>query len=202
ISAADWRGQAGSGRLGADPDTGHVDDFESWIEDLAGLWATSSRDRPGPRVLAGHSMGGHPALRAVAEGALSPRPDALLLSAPMLDVLPESWPLGLRLAAAKAMCAIGDVRRPAWKWNERPGVLPAFRQTLLTHDDARYADELWWRGERPELAVGPASWGWVRGALASIRWLAAPGVLESIDLPVFLIATRTDRLVGSRAIER
>jgi lysophospholipase len=202
VSSADWRGQAGSGRLGADAFTGHVEDFSSWIGDLAALWAVWAGERSGPLVLAGHSMGGHLALRAVAEQALEPRPSALVLSAPMLDVLPEAWPLALRLGAARAMCAIGDARRPAWKWNERPGVLPAFRQALLTHDAARYADELWWREARPELAVGPGSWGWVRSALASIRSLAAPGVPESVDLPIFIIATRADRLVGARAIER
>jgi lysophospholipase len=147
-------------------------------------------------------MGGHLALRAVAERVLHPLPTALVLSAPMLDVLPETWPLALRLGAARAMCVVGDARRPAWKWNERPGILPGFRQALLTHDAARYADELWWRDARPELAVGPGSWGWVRGALASIRMLAAPGVLEAVDLPIFIIATRADRLVGARAIER
>jgi lysophospholipase len=202
VSAADWRGQAGSGRLGADAITGHVEDFSSWVGDLAALWRAWASERSGPLVLAGHSMGGHLALRALAERALDPCPSALVLSAPMLDVLPEAWPVALRLGAARAMCAIGDARRPAWKWNERPGVLPGFRQALLTHDAARYSDELWWREARPELAVGPGSWGWVRSALASIRALAAPGVPESVDLPIFIIATRADRLVGARAIER
>src|SRR5690606_8695532 len=78
----------------------------------------------------------------------------------------------------------------------------AFRQALLTHDDARYADELWWRIERPELVMGPGSWGWVAAAMTSIRALERPGVLESVDLPVYIVATTADRLVGSRAIRR
>lgn len=202
MTAADWRGQAGSGRLGADETTGHVDDFSLWISDLVAFWNDWARERSGPLVLAGHSMGGHLALRAIVERALTPRPTALLLSAPMLDVLPERVPLVLRQGTARAMCALGDPRRPAWKWSERPGELPAFRQALLTHDADRYADELWWREARRELVMGPGSWGWVRGALASIRRLAAPGALEEVDLPVFIIATRADRLVGVRAIER
>jgi len=100
------------------------------------------------------------------------------------------------------MCALADPRRPAWKWSEKPGELPAFRQLLLTHDDARYADELFWRRARPELVMGPGSWGWVAAALASIRRLARPGVLEAVDLPVHIVATSVDRLVGSRAIRR
>jgi len=202
VTAADWRGQAGSGRLGTDEVTGHVDDFGQWIGDLAALWRDWAQGRTGPLVLAGHSMGGHLALRAVVERVLEPAPTALVLSAPMLDVLPERLPLAVRQGMARAMCRVGDPCRPAWKWSERPGEVPKFRRALLTHDEERYDDELWWREERPELVMGPGSWGWVRGALASIRLLARPGVLEAVTLPVYLVATTADRLVGVRAIRR
>ena len=147
-------------------------------------------------------MGGHLVLRAAAERVLDPAPAALVLSAPMLDIRPEHLPRRLRLLLARVMARVGDSRRMAWKWSEKPGVLPAARQALLTHDDARYADETWWREQRPELVMGPGSWGWVKGALRSIDLLEKPGVLEAVDLPVFIVATRADRLVGSRAIER
>ena len=202
VTAADWRGQAGSGRFGADAVTGHIDDFGAWIADLAAFWAAWAEGRTGPLVLVGHSMGGHLALRAVANEALDPAPNTLVLSAPMLDVMPERVPLAVRQGAARLMCWIGDARRPAWKWSERPGQLPAFRQALLTHDADRYADEVWWRSARPELAMGPGSWGWVRGAQASIRALMRPGVLEDVTIPVLIVATRADRLVSPRAIER
>ena len=202
VSSADWRGQAGSGRLGHDAITGHVDDFGSWTRDLAALWGDWARGRRGPLVLAGHSMGGHLVLRAVAERMLDPMPDALVLSAPMLDVLPERLPLAIKHVLSQAMCAAGDPRRLAWKWSEKPGEVPVFRQALLTHDDERYADELYWRRERPELVMGPGSWGWVRASLASVRMLARPGVLEAVDLPVHIVATTADRLVGARAIRR
>jgi lysophospholipase len=202
VNATDWRGQAGSGRLGSDAVTGHVDDFSLWIDDLAAFWREWASQRSGPLVLASHSMGGHLALRALAERRLDPAPAALLLSAPMLDVLPEALPLLLRRGTAGLMCAVRDPRRPAWKWSERPGEVPAFRQALLTHDADRYADELWWREQRPELVMGPGSWGWVRGALASIRALARPGVLESIEVPIHIVATSADRLVGVAAIRK
>lgn len=202
VTAADWRGQAGSGRLGADAVTGHIDDFAPWVRDLAEFWRQWSQGRSGPLVLAGHSMGGHLVLRAVAEQALEPAPAGLVLSAPMLDVLPEWLPAALRHMVARAMCRLGEPSRPGWKWSERPGEVPKFRQALLTHDDARYADELWWRNERPDLAMGPGSWGWVRAALASIRGLARPGVLEAVETPVYIVATSADRLVGPDATAR
>ncbi len=204
VSAADWRGQAGSGRFGRDAVTGHIDDFALWVDDLARFWREWAQPRAacGPLVLAGHSMGGHLVLRAVAERAVQPPPAGLILSAPMLDVRPEHVPQSVRHLLARVMTRIGDARRMAWKYNEKPGLLPGARQALLTHDAARYADELWWRRERPELAMGPGSWGWVNSAMRSIRALERPGVLEAVDLPVLLLATRADRLVGIRAIER
>jgi lysophospholipase len=200
VTALDWRGQAGSGRLGADAVTGHVDDFAHWIADLAAFWGEWARETEGPRVLAGHSMGGHLALRAVAEGAAWP--DALVLSAPMLGFLPDWLPGSFKRAFAALQCRLGDPRRPAWKWSEKPGEVPEGRERLLTHDADRYADELWWRQERPELAMGPGSWGWIRAALDSMARLARPGVLEAIDIPVLLLSVGRDALVSAPAIAR
>lgn len=202
VTAADWRGQAGSGRLGKDALTGHVDDFALWISDLAQFWSQWALKRTGSLVLAGHSMGGHLALRALAENALSPAPAALVLSAPMLGVYPQRVPLFFQRCITGLMCALGDSTRPAWKWSEKPGEMPPSRKNLLTHDDARYADELWWRENRPELVMGPGSWGWVSGALRSIAALEKPGVLEAVDLPVFVFATSADPLVSFAAIRR
>lgn len=202
VSAADWRGQAGSGRLGLDGRIGHVADFAIWIADLAALWANWSKGRAGPLVLAGHSMGGHLVLRALADGVLHPTPAAAALSAPMLGFLPESVPLVLKQGLARFMNAIGDPRRPAWKISEKPGQSMAARITLLTHDVERYADEGWWKVKRPELGMGPGSWGWLAAALQSMKAIEAPGYLEKVQVPVWIVATTADRLVGARAIRR
>ncbi|MCB2079120.1 MAG: alpha/beta hydrolase, partial [Novosphingobium sp.] len=151
-------------------------------------------------VLAAHSMGGHLALRATAESKVAP--DALILSAPMLGFATRLLPAPLLHAVAKLMCRIGDPRRPAWKWSEKPGEVPAERIELLTHDKQRYADELWWRKQRPEIVMGPASWGWIEGGYASMRALDRPGGLEKVAVPVLVLATSADRLVSPRAIER
>jgi lysophospholipase len=199
VSAIDWRGQAGSGRLGADEVTGHITDFDVWIQDLTAYWRDWVKAEPGPHVLIGHSMGGHLALRAVAEHAVEP--DALVLSAPMLGFL-GLLPRKFMHSVARRMCRTGDPRRPAWKWSEKPGEFPKGRQSLLTYDDERYADELWWRDHRPELVMGPGSWGWVERAFESNRLLDQPGILEAITIPVFAIATSNDKLVNPRSIDR
>ena len=197
VTAVDLRGQGGSGRLGADGVTGHIGDFTQWIDDTEALWRDWAKSSPAPRVLAGHSMGGHVALRAVAEARIAP--DALVLVAPMLG-LRGKVPPAIMQAAARGMMALGDPRRPAWKWSEKPGEPPASRRHLLTHDADRYDDELWWRRERPEVTMGPGSWKWVERAYASMRLLSAPGVLERVDVPVLILATTADRLVSYDAI--
>ncbi len=200
VTAADWRGQAGSGRLGNDPVTGHVSDFTVWIRDLAALWDEWKAATPGPHVIAGHSMGGHLVLRAAAERQIDP--DALVLSAPMLGFYGSKLPVSIMHRAAKIMARLGDPARPAWKWSEKPGEMPIGRIDLLTHDKDRYEDELWWRDARPELVMGPGSWRWVERSYASMRSLDRAGVLESVTQPVLLIGPANDRLVDIRAIER
>jgi lysophospholipase len=200
VTGADWRGQAGSGRLGMDATTGHVGDFSVWLDDIAELWRAWTADTPNPHVLAAHSMGGHLALRAVAEGRI--RADAMVLVAPMLGMAGPPLPLALLQTVAGVMARIGHPARPAWKWSEKPGEIPAAREALLTHDPERYADELWWREHRPELVMGPGSWGWVERAYASSRALFAPGVLEHVTTPTLMLATTADRLVTFAAVER
>ena len=200
VTAADWRGQGASGRLGNDPYTGHIDDFATWVDDLAVLWRQWQAETPGPHVLAGHSMGGHLVLRAAAEGRVDP--DALLLAAPMLGFVASLLPVAIMHFAVKLIKALGDPRRPAWQWSEKPGQPPEGREHLLTHDPQRYADELWWRAARPGLVMGPGSWNWVERAYASMRGLFVPGRLEAVKVPVLILASDADKLVGFGAIAR
>ncbi len=199
VTALDWRWQAGSGRYYADTRIGGVDDFSTWINDLASFWADWTVSAPGPHVLIGHSMGGHLALRAVAQARV--HPTALVLSAPMLGFV-TPIPPALQSAFGWLMCQIGDPDRPAWADGERPGDSAQTRGAALTHDAARYADELWWRQARPELDLGPASWHWVRKASESMRAITGDRLLESVDVPVLTLAARQDLLVSWQAIAR
>ncbi|WP_234026972.1 alpha/beta fold hydrolase [Erythrobacter sp. HKB08] len=200
VTAADWRGQAGSGRLGQDAVTGHVDDFGDWIDDLAEFWPRWRAETPGPHVLAGHSMGGHLVLRGVVEKRVDP--DGIMLSAPMLGYYGTFLPVGVMRKVAGLIRRFGHPARPAWKWSEKPGEIPVGRINLLTHDKDRYEDELWWREKRPELVMGPGSWGWVEQGYASMQVIFAPGALEAVTIPTLILATSNDKLVDAKAIER
>jgi lysophospholipase len=200
VTASDWRGQAGSGRLGKDAVTGHIEDFSVWVDDLAHMWqrwSAEMRDDQAPRILVAHSMGGHLALRALIERRIAP--DAVVLSAPMLGFQTPPVPLPMLHGVARMMNMLGDPARQAWKWSEKPGETPAGREMLLTHDRDRYGDEQWWRDARPELVMGPASWRWVERGYESMRRLEAPGAMEQVEVPVLILSTRIDRLVSHAA---
>jgi lysophospholipase len=200
IESFDWRGQGGSGRLSDDPMCGHASDFAPWVDDLAALFADWAARTPAPHVIVAHSMGGHLTLRALAEKRIAP--DAAVLVAPMLGLRSALFGPWLGAKIAWAMTKIGRPERQAWKSNERPGVPMAKRRTLLTHDIARYEDELWWKREKPEIAVGPPSWAWVAEAYRSTLALQAPGRIESVTIPLLLLAADHDRLVDPAAIKR
>ncbi len=198
VTAIDWRGQGGSGRLLADHHVGHIDDFATWIADLKAFYAQWAALQKGPHVVLAHSMGGHLAMRALVEHAINP--DAVIMSAPMLGIQTGGLPLSLNHAFAKLMRLIGRSEKPAWKVSEKPMSAAALRSKLLTHDPERYADELAWWQIRPEVKLGPPSWQWVERAIASIRLIDEPGKIEAIKTPILLLATTADKLVSTDRI--
>lgn len=197
IASFDWRGQGGSGRLAADPHVGHVEDFATWVDELAERFAALKARTPEPHVVVAHSMGGHIVLRALIERRIAP--DAVVLVAPMLGL--RSTPFSQRMAAwiARLMTRIGRPERPAWKANERPTLPGASRQKFLTHSIERYDDELWWKEQRPELILGPPSWQWLAAAYRSTLDSFAPGRLESVNVPILLLCAEDDQLVSPPA---
>lgn len=199
VTAFDWRGQGGSGRLSSNPRVGHATDFGVFIADLTAFWAEWSRTAPGPQVTIGHSMGGHLILRGLAEGAITPA--AAVLVAPMLGInAPFGWQ-GLGERFARIMGGIGDSARRAWRDNEIPGALSP-RQKLLTTDRDRYDDELWWKREKPELLLGPPSWAWVIEAFRSTRVLRDDPRLTTMAVPVLGLIADADKLVSAKLAVR
>lgn len=197
VTAFDWRGQGGSGRMATDAHVGHCLDFGVWIDDLAAFFADWQARMPGPHIVMGHSMGGHLVLRALSERRIAP--DAAVLVAPMLGFETKPLPLGLAAWLVRQLARLWP-ERAAWKVNERPAPRGASRQRFLTHDNDRYSDELWWKKEKPELELGPPSLKWLEQAYGSVLRLGKPGAVEQVAIPMFMIGTRGDQLVSPAAI--
>ncbi len=198
VTSIDWRGQGGSGRFLDDPHIGHITDFAAWIADLKYFYAKWKSETPGPHVVIAHSMGGHLAMRALAEKAIDPA--ALVLSAPMLGIQSGGLPIALSHAFARLMEYIGRGEKAAWKESEKPMSPMHLRENILTHDKERYNDELAWWVKRPNVKVGPPSWHWIERAMASTRMLDEAGVIESVQTPVLILATTADQLVDTKRI--
>jgi lysophospholipase len=200
VTALDWRGQAFSGRMTEDGVTGHIGDFHEWIDDLANFWAEWTAAMPGPHVVVAHSMGGQILLGALERARV--RPEAAVFTGPMFGLKPDWLPRWLSHLFARVMVMRHGATSPAWRGAERPDAVPGDRFHLLTHDRERYADEAWWREQRPELALGPPSWGWIERSFAAMAETARSGALEAVDTPVLILATRSDGLVSWRAIRK
>jgi lysophospholipase len=197
VTAFDWRGQGGSGRLSPDPRVGHANTTAPWIDDLAHFWRAWQAEQTGPHVIVGHSMGGFLTLQALVEGVVAA--DAAVLVAPMLGL---RSPVGARLGgwAAAAMARLGDPARAAWKGHERPGARD--RAVLLTGDADRYGDEEYWYGIAPELRLGPPSWGWLAEAFRATARLRGDARLATVTTPVLMLVAEHDALVDARAALR
>jgi lysophospholipase len=197
VAGFDWRGQGGSGRMLDDPATGHLTSLDPLVEDLAAFVTDWQARTPAPHVLIGHSMGGHLVLRLLADREV--KVDAAVLVAPMLGLNSGRLPDRLGRIIAGAVCRIGRAERRAWEQSELPGPRRALQRRLTGCVD-RHADSAWWKDRRPELGLGPPSWGWIAAAYASIARLDRPGVLEQVALPILLLAPAQDRLVRTAAI--
>lgn len=196
IEGFDWRGQGGSGRILDDGRIGHSPAYARLIEDFREFCDDWLGRTPGPHVLMGHSMGGHLALRLLAERVLSV--DAAVLVSPMLGLNTGLLPERLGRLIARLFCVIGWATEPAWSEDKGSG----HRQRNLTHSKERFEEELWWRAQDATLDVGPPTWGWLRDSWDSIAALFGPGVLERVATPILLLCADHDRLVRARAIER
>lgn len=194
VTTFDWRGQGASR---GDIVGGNHASFDPLIDDLEALIGDWRASAPGPHVAIGHSMGGHLLLRTLAERA--PELDAAVLVAPMLELNAKPMPPGLAPWIAAGMCRLG--RRDARVWKAPP---PGDRRqrALTGGSPERYADEGWWWDREPGFNIGPPSWGWLAAAYRSAAEAFTPAKLTRVELPVLLLATATDRLVSSDAIER
>lgn len=206
VTAFDWRGQGGSGRLGADPHVGHAASFDPWVADLTAFWQAwrsegkgeGQDEDAGPAMLLAHSMGGHLALRAMLDGGVDP--DAAVLVAPMVGVRsPLGAGAGLRVA--RLMTRLGDPARGAWRVRD-DAKSAGHRERLLTHSRDRYADEAVWYARDPSLLLGPPSWAWVLEAFVSGARLQADPRLATLTTPILMLVADADGLVDSGAAVR
>jgi lysophospholipase len=194
VYAIDIRGQGLSTRMLPDHDKGHIDDFSTYVADLAMLLDTVvAPEAPQPRLLLSHSTGGNIALRyLVAEG--SRHFAAAVFSSPMTG-LPKGW-------AIKAAASVIGLLPGADTWYA-PSTGPydpaknTFETNDVTHDPRRYDFTRQWFAADPRLTLGGPTIGWLRATFRSFDVLNAPGALEAIAIPTLILSGTDDTVVDT-----
>ena len=197
VASFDWRGQGGSGRLGAGQ-AGHADSFDPWLADLAEQMVWFKATLPAPWFAVAHSMGAHLLLRHLASTPTTL--ERVVLLAPMLGLAARPLGTGPTRALARAAVALGQSRRYAPLQGPYNALRRApARQRLLTGDAERFGDEGWWIDQRPDLALGGVTYGWLVAAFASLAALNAPGALEQVKVPLLALVPENEGLVDNVA---
>jgi len=192
----EWRGQGLSDRVLEDRQKAHHRDFAIPARDLADWLDARGEDLVRPVIVVAHSMGAHLALRALIDRPLMPV-DALVLAAPMLVPSTRPFPAAVaRLSSALAV-RLGFAERFAP--GQGPHILERqrFDRNPVTSDPDRWAVHHDHFRERPELALGGVTWGWLDAAKRSWRVVdaTAPGTIHA---PVLILSAPEDRMVVSR----
>ncbi|WP_420404604.1 alpha/beta fold hydrolase [Nisaea sp.] len=198
VITLDWRGQGLSDRLAANRRMGHIADMGHFLNDLEEvLRLVRFRDLPGPRILYGHSMGGHLALRAAHD-----HPDLferVILSAPMAGIETGIWPRYIAHGLAKAAVGLGFGAYYV------PGTGPysdkyrGFEGNPLTSDPVRFARIHAQIDANPDVALGGPSYQWFYSALRSLKLVNRRSYLSKISIPVLLLSAEHEWIVSNAA---
>lgn len=201
VLTLDWRGQGLSDRLTPDRRLGFVRDFAEYQLDVdAALQALKARAPGAPLLLVSHSMGGAIAARmlmraASGDGAVPPMSGAVF-SAPMLGLYGAAGS-GLTRAVAVAAAGLGAERAYVPGGSARSLAEGGFDGNVLTSDPDRF--ERAYAGfvrAHPELALGGASWGWVRAAVREMARLRPTGARRLVAVG------DAERVVSAEAARR
>jgi lysophospholipase len=192
----EWRGQGLSDRVLEDRQKAHQLDFAIPARDLAD-WLDAREERlVRPVIVVAHSMGANLALRALADRPRMPV-DALVLASPML--VPSTRPFPASVARLTAALAV----RLGLNEQYAPGQGPYIRErqhfdkNQVTSDPYRWAVHHDHFQERPELALGGVTWGWLAAAMRSWRVIDSTAP-ETVHAPVLILSAPEDRMVVPR----
>lgn len=204
VKSFDWRGQGLSTRPLADRHRGHVADYDLLVEDLRAVIAHLRASEGGagdrPLVLLAHSMGGLAAMRYLATGTRDV--SAAVLSAPLFGIGPGRYPVGVVKTLTGLAMRLGLADRFAVSQRPwRPGA-DLFERNVVTGDAGRHGIQQRWFRDKPELALGGVTWGWLDATIRACDALFRPGQAERVAVPVMFARAGADVVVSQSAIAR
>lgn len=190
IYSFDHRGQGLSTHLAPNPEMGHVDDFEDYLDDMQLLLNDFDLAHYEQRHLLAHSMGGNIATRYI-----QTRPnhnfDRIALSAPMYGVYVPWYLKPFAMLVAQVMTALHS--SPTYAPGYQGYVAKPFDINPLSQSKVRYH---WFRDlyERmPELKIGGPSTRWVwQGLMAAKQCIQQT---RQVKIPLLVVQAGNDQIV-------
>ncbi len=201
VATMDWRGQGGSQRMLKNPLKGHVETFADYGGDVVTFMSQIVLpDCPPPFYCLAHSMGGHIVLRHALSKACWW--DRIVLTAPMIAFAGA----GARsrayavMAETATLLGLGDAFIPGSKAFAPESQL--YGGNELTSDRLRFERAQEIIQAAPRLALGAPTLGWLNAASDSIAVINSIAFMESVKVPVLIVAAGNDQIVSTPAIER
>lgn len=197
VWSMDWRGQGASGRALKNPHKGHIDRFETYLDDLSWFFDDGVGPTSGETVLMAHSMGGHITLRAVLEERI--RPDRLILSAPMIDLPVRGIARFAISGLSRAIAGTGFGDRYLIGQGDYDPARVTFDGNPLTSDRRRFDAIHAAIAANPAVAMGGPTFGWLNAAFESIDALSRLAQGSPRTCPVLMCTAMADTVVSVTA---
>jgi lysophospholipase len=198
VATFDWRGQGASSRLLRNAAKGYVKSFDDYAADFERLFEhVLLPDCRGPFYILAHSTGALAAL--LAAPALSNRIRRMVLIAPLLDINGSRARKTIARVGASTLRYAGLGR--AYMLGGPHKIRP-FDFNEVTSDPARYLRNCEILENAPELAIGGPTASWIVAAAKAIKKISRPEFIETIRIPMLMVAAGADSVVSTPAIER
>lgn len=201
VTTLDWRGQGLSDHPLPDWRKGHIDRFETYLDDMALFMTAMAGQMPKPWFALAHSMGGH-----ILQRALHDHPDwfsGAVMTAPMLGLrLGSANVQRLLRGVAEVACALGLGGSYVPGGNASAADAMPFKDNFITNCEARYGVHQALIRAEWKLGLGAPTMCWLRAAFRSMALASDAAYLNAITTPVLILEAPQERLVDNKSLER
>jgi lysophospholipase len=191
----DHRGQGESCRLLSDPQKGHVEHFDDYIDDLHLLLNVVVKSKsPGPIYLLSHSMGGP--ISVLHEWKYPGLVDGMILCSPMFSINTSPFPQVLAKHISRMLVAAGFGTRYVFGGSPYNHSL-AFANNDLTESPERFELNKKLVAENPMVALGSPTFLWLAEAFSAIDRIQKAAT--ALWIPLLAMVSVRDTVVGHKA---
>jgi lysophospholipase len=192
--ALDIRGQGDSDRLLTNRNKGHIVAFEDYVTDLHNFIQTVVRkDETKNIFIVAHSLGG--AISTMLVDAFPNDVQALVLSAPMLEISTGSFPAPIAWSLGATACGATDGTDYAIGSGDYAREMD-FNKNSVTRSENRWNYKLKQLDDLPNIRLGGVTWRFVCESLTASSAIQLAGKFSAT--PTLLLQAEEDTVVKSK----